>query len=180
MADLGMNLDHESIERGLDFSPIPAGEYLAQIKASDVVLTKAGDGKMAKFTFEVVAGPYERRIVFDQVNYQNPNPTAQLIGQQRIKAICEAVGHRGPLRDTSSVESRPMIIRVAIETDKNGVYAPKNVIKGVKAADAGRPPPGVEGGGPASPVGSPPHRSGGAAAPPPRATAGASAGPWRR
>lgn len=140
MADLGMDLDHERVERGRDFTPIPAGTYLAQIKASEVVNTKNGGGKMLKLQFEILEGPHERRVVFDQINYVNVNPTAQLIGQQRVKAICEAVGHVGVLRDTEVLEFKPVLIRVVIK--KDDTYGDKNEIKDVKPANSGQPPSG--------------------------------------
>ncbi|GGC68405.1 DUF669 domain-containing protein [Chelatococcus reniformis] len=132
MANLNTNFNPEAVESGGDFSPIPAGEYLAQIVSSEVVTPKSGQGLMLKLRLDIMDGPFERRVIFDQINYQHANPTAQLIGQQRLKAICEAVGHAGPLGDSEDLHYKPMRIRVVIKRDE--AYGDKNEVKGFRPA----------------------------------------------
>lgn len=121
-----------------DFTPLPAGTYLAKIIESDLVDTKSGSGQILKLTFEIADGDYTGRKVWDQPNIVNANPTAQTIGQQRLKAICDAIGHSGNVDDSEELHEQPMLIRLAVE-QKDANYAPKNVIKGVYAADMATP-----------------------------------------
>ena len=171
MAELGEAFDHETVERG-QFDPIPVGDYVSQIIESDVVPTKAGAGKIAKFTHEIIEGQFTGRKVFDNVNFQNPSAQAQLIGQQRMKAYCEAVGHVGPLTDTEALEFKPMRIKVGMSKAQDG-YDAKNEIKTVKPYSAGALPAGKAA--PTStPRSAPPTPS--RASPPPKPAAGSR--PW--
>lgn len=139
MGNLGGTFDPSAVPPS-EFDTIPAGSYHAQIIESQVVSTKAGDGKILKLTWEVVAGAFERRKVFENVNIQNSSAKAQEIGQRRLADICEATGV-GAISDSDQLHFRPCLIRVAIETDPN--YPDKNVVKSVKAIASGArtPPP---------------------------------------
>jgi hypothetical protein len=131
-----MDFDPDTVEAGQDFDCIPPGEYVAEIVASDVTTTKAGNGEMLKLQFKVIEGNFEGRVIFDQLCYRHENATAQLIAQQRLKAICEAVGFKGNLQDSEDLHYQPMRIKVGIRKDKTGQYSDQNDIKGVKPLSA--------------------------------------------
>ena len=120
--------------------PVPPGEYMVEIVASDVVLTKAGDGERLSLTLNIVGGNYENHKIFDNINFRNPNEIAERIGKQTIKAICQAVGFEGHLEDSTALHGVPLLARVVID-DKNPNYKPKNVVKGYRAAQQSAPPP---------------------------------------
>jgi hypothetical protein len=175
MAGLGMDFDPDAVEAGQDFDCIPPGEYVAEIVASDVTTTKAGNGEMLKLQFKVIEGSFEGRVIFDQLCYRHENATAQLIAQQRLKAICDAVGFKGNLQDSEDLHYQPMRIKVGIRKDKTGQYSDQNDIKGVKPLSAA--PAAAPSRAPAPSQTRPAHdpRQQTAA---PRATAQAGARPW--
>ena len=107
MASLNMEFDPGSVEPGNNLDPIPAGEYVAQIVDSSVNPPKSGKGLMLNLTWEVVEGEYEKRKVWDRINYQHESAQAQLIGQQQLKAICDAIGLPGHLSDSGRVAPCP-------------------------------------------------------------------------
>lgn len=168
MADLGDTFDPTAVpERERNFDPVPAGNYDAQIVESEVADTKNRDGKILKLTWEIIAGPYERRKVFQNLNISNKSAQAQEIAHRDLADICEATGV-GAVRDSVDLHHRPATIRVAIE--KSEQYGDKNVVKGTKAIGGGATVTPMR----AAPA---PARSAPApAAPPARAAAGSR--PW--
>lgn len=141
MAVLGIDYNPDEVEAGRDFDNLPNGDYTAQIIESDVVPTKAGTGKILKLTLEIMDGPYESRKVWDNVNFINPTPQAQLIGQQRLKAYCDAVGHAGHLGNSEDLHFKPLKIKVGLNKPQEG-YEQRNEIKAVKALNGSAPPAG--------------------------------------
>lgn len=138
MANLGESIDVDNIvpERG-DFEPLPAGPYMAQVTDSDVVATKAGTGSILKLTFEVMEGPYANRKFFMNLNFRNPNATAQRIAQEQIKQICDAVGHTGQLTDSEVLHYRPLRAQLVIKRDPE--YGDKNEVKKVSTLSGSIP-----------------------------------------
>lgn len=112
------------------FEPLPAGEYKVVITESTDTPTKKGDGKYFNMKLEVVDGQYKGRVLFDKLNYHNPNETARKIAQQSLKSICEATGVLKP-QDTMQLHGIPIIAKVAVSPGKDG-YGPSNDVKGYK------------------------------------------------
>ena len=137
MADLGMEFDHSTVEKSaFDGDLIPTGtEALAHCTESDVIIPKSGQGKMLKCRWDILDGPYERRVIFDQINFQHASAKAQLIGQQRLKSICEAVGHEGPLTNSDDIMFKPIRIKIGIRKGSEQYPDPQNEIKAFKSAD---------------------------------------------
>lgn len=147
MASLGTTINPDEIEAGRGFGTFPAGEYPMQIIENSVEAAKSGKGMLLKLTWEVLEGEHEKSRIYENVNFQHDNPKAQLIAQQHIKAICDAVGFVGLLEDADVLMHIPALCRVVIEAGKpnpkGGMYDDKNVIKAVKpftaVAPAGKP-----------------------------------------
>jgi len=143
MAQLGEAFDASTVEPRDDISPVPPGEYIAEIVESDIVDTKAKDahgnpnGQTITLTWKIVQGDFENRRVWDRINFRHTNEVTQRIGQQALAELCTAVGLKGPLDDTTELHGVPVEIRVAIQpaTDQ---YAASNVVKRYQPAD-GRP-----------------------------------------
>jgi hypothetical protein len=117
-----------------EFELLPPGEYVAQIIESGIIPTKAGDGQMVKFTFEITEGELERRLIWVRVNISNPNAQAQNIGRKELAKIAVAAGV-GIFDDTEELHYKPMLITVAHKEDKTGQYGPQNVIRAYRALD---------------------------------------------
>lgn len=145
MAKLGVDYNPDEVEPGNDFSAFEAGEYVAMIEGSEVAELKSGKGVGLNLKWKLSDGqPNGGRVVFQLINYQHESAQAQTIGQQQLKAICEAVGHQGLLEDSEVLHNVECRVRIAIdygEKDADGKYKylPKNVIKGVKPLDAETP-----------------------------------------
>ena len=115
------------------FDPIPVGEYLVIISASEIKETQSGDGKYLQLVYDVVDGEYHGRKLFDRLNLINKNETAQKIAQQALSAICRAVGVMSP-KDTNELHDKPFIVKVGIRPATEN-YQATNQIKGYKTKD---------------------------------------------
>lgn len=139
-ATLGYAFDASAIDPNSAFDPLPAGSYNAIIIDSDMLPTKAG-GQYLKLTFQVIDGPYQNRMFWDQLNLFNSNQTAVDIAQRTLSAICHAVGvYQLPGGDTSVLFNRPLTARLVVKQDPQ--YGDKNEVKGYKpmAAMGAQPP----------------------------------------
>jgi len=116
-----------------DFSPIPPGEYRAEITESSIDPTKNGTGEMLKLTFRVLDGQYAGRLLWDRLNIRNQNPIAQEIALRTLSSICHAVG-RINVQDSAQLHGIPVFVKVAIKADAG--YEPSNQIKAYKSAGA--------------------------------------------
>ncbi len=115
-----------------DFSPIPAGEYLAQITKSELADTKAKTGKFLKLEFTIMQGEQKNKKVWARLNIVNPNPQAVEIAQKELATICAAVG-LARITDSDELHMKPMMIKVAIKPGE-GQYLDSNEIKNYSAA----------------------------------------------
>lgn len=124
----------ENIEPMGTYTPIPIGEYMAMIVASEQKETKSGDGRYLNLTFEVLEPEeFKGRRVFDTLNLVNKNPQTVEIAQRRLSSIQRCVGviH---LRDSNELHNLPLVINVGIKPE-DGQYAAKNIIKGFARTD---------------------------------------------
>ena len=81
MPDLrGFNANN--VEPADSFDPIPAGEYLCVITASDEKPTKSGNGTYLELEFEVIDGPHKGRKLWDRLNLNNPSEMAVKIARE--------------------------------------------------------------------------------------------------
>jgi len=128
MAALGKNFDpteHDTTQN--EFGALPLGIYKLEVSASDVVPTKAGNGTLLKLTYDVVQ-PEELkgRRMFGQMNLENPNATAQAIGQKELASLCRATG-LSDLEDSEQLHFIEFTAKVGLEKPQEG-YAQKNKI----------------------------------------------------
>lgn len=121
------------------FELVPPGDYEAVIVASEMKKTKAGTGSYLDLQLQITSGPMQNRKLFDKINVQNPNPTAQQIGQGTLSSICRAVNVLTP-SDSSELHMRPLRITVGTRKredtgDLQNVvksYKPRNGVAAVK------------------------------------------------
>ena len=139
MAKLGVTLDPNAIEPGMDFEPIPAPEVYARIIESEVEPAKTGRGQILKLTWKVMddAAEFAGRQFWQDINFLHQSAQAQLIGQQQIRAICEAVGYAGHLDDSEVLHHTPCRVGLKITQDKG--YSPKNEVRFVKPVNPQAP-----------------------------------------
>lgn len=127
--------DHDKMG---DFSPIPAGEYLAHITGSDLIDNKAKTGKFLKLDFKILSGPHKDRNVWARLNIVHPNSQTVEIAQKELATICAAVG-LVRITDSSELHGKPMMIKVTVKPG-DGQFLDSNEIKNYSMAkDVARP-----------------------------------------
>ena len=116
-----------------DRTPIPAGEYLAHVVKTEFKPTKKQNGHYLSTHFKVLEGEYTGRMVFLNLNLDNPNPVAVEIATKELNSICQACGLED-VEDSDEMLQIPLTITVAIE-EGNGQYPPQNKITAYASAD---------------------------------------------
>ena len=152
MADL-RGFDANTVEPNDSFDPLPNGDYLCIITASEMKPTKAGDGAFLELELQVLDGPHQGRKLWDRLNLNNANETAVRIARGALSSICRAVGIPQP-QDSCELHDLPLMVKVACKK-RDDTDEMTNVIKGYKRRDAGiavPPPPMPAPGVPTSPA----------------------------
>lgn len=91
MSDLGMDFDATTVAPNAGFGqPIPNGDYVLAMTASERKTTDSGWGLSCEFT--VQDGEFKGRKVFTFLNLQNASAEAVKIAQGDLSAICHATG----------------------------------------------------------------------------------------
>ncbi len=114
-------------------STLPEGWYTAQIVKSEVKDTAAKDGKYISLHFKIVEGDHAKRMVFENLNIINKNPTTVKIAEQALKKICDALGIE-EFEDTTELHDQDIQIMVKTQAASSN-YPAKDVIKNYKAAE---------------------------------------------
>ena len=135
------------------FRVIPPGTYNVVIVNSALRDTRAGDGKVLELTYQIIEGREVGGTVTDRINLVNPSETAQKIGLSQLKKICDAIGHRGQLKDSNQLHGKPLAVKVAVEEFESN-KEPGKMLKSNRvesrmprqSAAAAAPPPQPAGG----------------------------------
>lgn len=162
MADLGFDFDPSTVPADdRNFDPLPNGQYEAEIVASEVLDTKSGNGRRLALTWKIVAGPFENRQIWQNLNILHDNAVAQEIGQKELRSVCDALGLPA-VRNTDDLHFKPAIL--VIGRQKNDPE--RNEVKQVKPV----------GGAAQTPRSTPPAHVAAA----PRAATASGGAPWRK
>ena len=139
MADLtnimgGFNADEYEEQPEFDNSPLPAGEYYAEIADATVKETANKKGTGCNVTFDILGDVHDKsgkgRKVFAWFTLQHENDMAQSIGQRDFHALRLAVG-KPTANDTDELLGANLVIKVGF--DKKD--ATRNQIKKYIALD---------------------------------------------
>lgn len=110
-----------------DFSPIPAGKYSVYIEEITINETRAGTGQYLRIKLRVADGqPYANRIIWTYINFQNTNPVAERIGQQRLNQLLLSCGFH-VIQDTDELLNREVLAQVIVREASNGYEASNDV-----------------------------------------------------
>ena len=136
-----MSADIPQDENRGDFKPLPDGEYTIIVDKMDIHPTSTG-GVGLKTTYQVVDGLYKSRLIFDFINVENKNPTAEAIGRRRVAEISYAVGFADVADDTDLLLHKPFKVAVGSKQETyQGQTQTKNIIKKVFFAKPGKSEP---------------------------------------
>lgn len=130
-----------------NYGPLPAGDYPVVITRSDVKPTKAGTGHYIELEMQVTDGEFSGRRLWERLNVNNPNKTAEDIAKAALGALCMAVDVVD-MDDTEQLHDIPFVIGVEIdrkEPDRNRIVAYSKIISAPKAAPAPAPRPAAGG-----------------------------------
>ena len=136
-----MSADIPQDENRGDFKPLPDGEYTIIVDKMDVHPTSTG-GVGLKTTYQVVDGNYKGRLIFDFINVENKNPTAEAIGRRRVAEISYAVGFADVADDTDLLLFKPFSVAVGSKKETyQGQEQVKNIIKKIFFTKPGKSEP---------------------------------------
>lgn len=149
MANLGLGevFDASSVAPAVPFQPLPPGEYLAWIVASEMKDTKVNpetgqSGKMLSLQLEILEGEYQGRRIFDNLNLINANQQTVDIARRALSSICHATG-KMQVQDSDELHGIAMMVNVATVPDNREAHLPmnqrtlRNQVKGYSARQAG-------------------------------------------
>lgn len=119
MAHLG-GFDASKVDPAGDFTPIPAGTYLAVMSESAMKKTKSGSGEYLECKWRISDGQHKGRVIISRLNLRNANSVAVQIAEGELSAICRAVGVLKP-NDSSDLHNIPLEINIGVsEADEKG------------------------------------------------------------
>ena len=126
MANLApLNFDPATTEdMGDGFKVVPPGIYNVVIVDSEIQDTAKG-GKMLTLKYQIIEGQYVGDTVTDRINLVNSSDMAQKIGRSQLKHICDAVEHKGLLKDSVQIHGKPLAIKVVVEKFESNKEAGK-------------------------------------------------------
>ncbi len=127
-----LDFDSEGVPDPEGRDVLPAGEYRAFIKESELKDTKAGDGKYLELMFEIIEGEkgaegVKGRKVFTNITTVNKSDTAVRIGRETLAMICRAA-KMTKILDSQELHNIVMIIALKVVNRKD-TGEPKNEIK---------------------------------------------------
>ena len=122
---------------GGDFEPVPQGLYQAKIAGAELKPTKAGNGEYVSVRFDITGPSHQGRVVFTNLNLQNPNPKAEEIGRGQLADIMRAIG-LSRMKNCEQIIGGDLTIKVTVKNDPT--YGPGNEVKGFKAIEGSTPP----------------------------------------
>ena len=112
-----------------NFDPLPEGWYSVKITNAELKPTKSG-GQMIALRYDVTGPTAAGRVVFGNINIQNPSPKAEEIGRQQLGELCRAIG-LGRVDDTDQLIGHDVTVKLSISRDET--YGDRNEVKGYKA-----------------------------------------------
>ncbi len=128
MAMLPRAANTEENNQGMqDRTPVPAGNYAAQVVASEMKTTKAKTGHYLSLLWKIIHGPHKGRQIYVNLNLDNPSKVAEEIAMKEMNSICKACGLEG-VQDSAEIHEIPVCITVAVETKTDSDYPPQNKI----------------------------------------------------
>jgi hypothetical protein len=133
--ELPETFDPSTHEGTHDFEPFPPGWYQAQMIENSVEHARNGNGMYLLAVFEILSSEHKGRKIYQNVTLQNASQQAVEIGQRLLADIYTAVGITAPTKDIGVMLFKPVMARVGIKRDKDGVYPDRNCITSVRPPD---------------------------------------------
>ena len=150
-----MTIDFNDAEQQQEYALIPPNTFAKArlvLKPgnhyADPMLTgsKAGDSSYLNVEYIVLEGQYAKRKVFDKIGISG-NDIWINMGKARVRAILESAKNISPkdmseaamsarkINSFEELNNMDVIIKIGIESDRNGVYQDKNKIVAIITPD---------------------------------------------
>ena len=157
MAFLGHEFNRDELPSGGDgnFEPLPEGWYNATIVKAEVKPTKAGTGSYIGLRLDITGPTHQGRVIFCNLNINNPNQKAEEIGRQQLNQIMGALG-LPTVRDSDQLIGGTVSVKIKIKIEGEDK---KNDVAGFRAIIGSAVPssiPKVDTSGPAAKAVPPP------------------------
>ena len=114
----GFNADEYEEQPEFDNSPLPAGDYYAEIEKADVKETANKKGTGCNTTLSILGDVHDKshkgRKIFNWFTLSHENDMAQSIGQREFHALRLAIG-KPTATDTDELIGQNLVIRVGVE-----------------------------------------------------------------
>ncbi len=111
------------------FELIPEGRYVAKIISTELKETKANpENKYLEIIFKIISGSYNGRSVFDRLNTEHTNETAQKMSRQRLSWLGHVL-EIDQLLQTEQLHNKPLFIYVTQEKSNNPNYGDSNRVR---------------------------------------------------
>jgi len=107
-------------ERQNNFDPIPKGTYKTKISLAEIKQNRQQTGNVLKLTFDIIAGDYEGRKIFENLNIKHPNADTVKIAYNNINGIGKAIG-LSAVTDTNQLLNKPLMIDVGQKEEQGKV-----------------------------------------------------------
>jgi len=108
-----MKLDLSNVveqQQTSSYEPLPAGWHVADITGNDIKPTKNGAGQYLALELTIGA-----RRVWDNLNFDNPNPRASEIALSQLKRIATAIGQAPDNVDTDGFLGHQIQVKLGID-----------------------------------------------------------------
>jgi hypothetical protein len=120
-----------------NYEVLPAGWYTAHIKSAEIKPTKAGTGKYIAVRYDITGPTHAGRVVFGNLNINNPNPQAENIGRQQLGELMRAIG-LSTVQDTDQLIGGSLSIKLDVRESEQ--YGSSNDVKGFKSTTSSSMP----------------------------------------
>lgn len=133
MAGLGNKFnaqEHDTEQR--DYENLPDGIYRLEVTQSEVKPTSKGDGTILSLRYGVIEPEqFKGKLIFGNITLENPNATAQEIGQKQLASLCRAIGV-SEISDSDELHFQAFVAKVGLSkarTVGTKTYEPRNEVK---------------------------------------------------
>lgn len=131
MAKLGKEVSTKGKTGLADFSAIPGGKYLAEIRESRA--EKTDRGKRAVFIWTILKGEFKGRKIFVNANYGYGGEAAAM-AEKIFTSMVEATGTSEKIEDTKQFHKIPCWITVTVQKQEG--YNDSNQIQKYESKNA--------------------------------------------
>lgn len=136
--NLGRSFNYEELPKS-EFTPIPAGTYMAVIDKAEIKTNKAQTGRYINVALKITSPQYAGRIIFYPVVFESREEKAFESGQKNLRDLMEACV-LSSLSDTDQLLGKTVQVKVKVVEAHDGYEASNQVTRVSKPAGMMAPP----------------------------------------